>query len=81
METGHQDLGAVLLEDVARARGWSEGQTHNAKRLLDGGMGERLGYKSFEETTVAGDGPEAVEGEGWVYYLYEERIAEVSDLI
>lgn len=81
METGHQDLGAIPLEEVARARGWSEGQTYNAKRLIDGGMGERLGYKSFEETTFAGDEPEAVAGEGWVYYLYEDRVAEVADLI
>ena len=81
METGHQELGAVPLEEVARARGWSDGQTYNAKRLIDGGMGERLGYKSFEETTVAGDGPEGVAGEGWVYYLYEDRVAEVTELL
>jgi hypothetical protein len=81
MEAGHQELGAVPLDRVARARGWSEGQIHNARRLLDGGMGERLGYKSFEETTVAGEDEEAVAGEAWVYYLYEDRIAEVSDLI
>ena len=76
METGHEQLGAMPLEEVARARGWSDGQTYNAKRLIDGGMGERLGYKSFEETTVAGDA-----GEGWVYYLYEDRVAEVTELI
>jgi hypothetical protein len=69
------------LEEVARARGWSQGQTHNAKRLIDGGMGERLGYKVFEETGLAGDGPEAVPGEAWVYYLYEDRVAEVAELI
>ena len=38
------------------------------------------GYKSFEETTF-GDGTEALEGEGWVYYLYEERVEEVEGLI
>jgi hypothetical protein len=81
VESGHQELGAVPLDEVARARGWSDGQTHNAKRLIDGGMGERLGYKSFEETTVAGEGAEALAGEGWVYYLYEDRIAEVAELI
>ena len=43
-------------------------------------MGERLGYKSFEETTF-GVGKEALEGEGRVYYLYEERVAEVEGLI
>ena len=44
-------------------------------------MGERLGYKSFEETTFGGGNEEALEGEGWVYYLYEERVEEVSELI
>ena len=80
MESGHQDLGAVPMADVARARGWSEAQTYNAKRLIDGGMGERLGYKSFEETTF-GSGGDALEGEGWVYYLYSDRIEEVEDLL
>jgi hypothetical protein len=69
------------LEEVARARGWSPGQTYNAKRLIDGGMGERLGYKVFEETDLAGGEQEAVEGEGWVYYLYDDRVAEVAELI
>jgi hypothetical protein len=81
VETGHQELGALPLGEVARARGWSEGQTYNAKRLIDDGMGERLGYKVFEETSRAGGGQEAVEGEGWVYYPYEDRIAEVAELI
>jgi hypothetical protein len=80
VEAGHQNLGAVRLAEVARARGWSDAQTSNAKRLIDGGMGERLGYKSFEETTFGG-GEEALEGEGWVYYLYEERLEEVAELI
>jgi len=80
VEAGHQNLGAVRLAEVARARGWSDAQTANAKRLIDGGMGERLGYKSFEETTFGG-GEEALEGEGWVYYLYEERLEEVAELI
>ena len=81
MQTGHQELGAVPLDQVARTRGWSDGQIHNARRLLDGGMGERLGYKSFEETTLGGQGEEGLEGEGWVYYLYEDRVDEVSELI
>ncbi len=80
MESGHQELGAIPLEAVARARGWSDGQTYNAKRLIDGGMGERLGYKAFEETSLGG-GEEELAGEGWVYYLYEDRVAEVADLI
>jgi hypothetical protein len=80
VESGHQELGAVPLAEVARARGWSDAQTYNAKRLIDGGMGERLGYKSFEETTFGGD-EQALEGEGWVYYLYEERVEEVAELI
>ena len=80
MEAGHQELGAVRLIEAARTRGWSDAQTHNAQRLIDGGMGERLGYKSFEETTFGG-GNEALEGEGWVYYLYEECVAEVEGLI
>jgi hypothetical protein len=81
VESGHQQLGAVPLDAVARARGWSDGQIHNARRLIDGGMGDRLGYKSFEETTVAGDDAEALAGEAWVYYLYEDRVEEVADLI
>ena len=68
------------MAEAARARCWSDAQMHNAQRLIDGGMGERLGFKSFEETTF-GDGTEALEGEGWVYYLYEERIEEVEGLI
>ncbi len=80
MEAGHQERGAVPLAEVARTRGWSDAQTYNAQRLIDGGMGERLGYKSFEETTFGG-GTEALEGEGWVYYLYEERVEEVAELI
>lgn len=81
METGHQELGTVPLDQVARVRGWSDGQIHNARRLIDGGMAERLGYKSFEETTLAGEGPQAVAGEGWVHYLYEDRVEEVEALI
>jgi hypothetical protein len=77
---GHQELRAVRIAEAARARGWSDAQTYNAQRLIDGGMGERLGYKSFEETRF-GVGKEALEGEGWVYYLYEERVAEVEGLI
>jgi hypothetical protein len=80
MGAGHQELGAVRLSEVARARGWSEAQQYNARRLIDGGMGERLGYKSFEETTV-GEGADAMEGEAWVYYLYEDRLDEVAELI
>jgi hypothetical protein len=81
VESGHQELGAIPLDQVARARGWSEGQTYNAKRLIDGGMGERLGYKVFEETSFAGGEEDAVAGEGWVYYLYEDRVEEVAELI
>lgn len=80
MGTGHEDLAAVPLAAVARARGWSDAQVYNARRLIDGGLGERLGYKSFEETTF-GEDEDALEGEGWVYYLYEERVQEVHDLI
>ena len=81
MGSGYQELGTVALAAVARARGWSDAQTYNAQRLIDGGMGERLGYKSFEETTFGGGSEEALEGEGWVYYLYEERVEEVAELI
>ena len=80
MQTGHEERGAVPLAEVVRTRAWSSAQTYNAQRLIDGGMGERLGYKSFEETTF-GEGGEALEGEGWVYYLYEERLEEVEGLI
>jgi hypothetical protein len=81
VEAGHQELGALRLAEVARARGWSAARASNAKRLIDGGMGERLGYKSFEETTLGDDGEDALEGEAWVYYLYEERVEEVEELI
>ena len=77
---GHIDLGAVPLQAVARARGWSEAQTRDAMRLIDSGMGERLGYKVFEETTV-GEGEQAVDGEAWVHYLYEDRVQEVEGLL
>jgi hypothetical protein len=80
VESGHQEMGALRLAEVARTRGWSDAQTSNAQRLIDGGMGERLGYKSFEETTF-GAGNEALEGEGSVYYLYEARVEEVEGLI
>jgi hypothetical protein len=80
MEAGHEDLAAVPMAAVARARGWSDAQVHNARRLIDGGMGARLGYKSFEETTF-GEDEDALEGEAWVYYLYEERLGELQDLI
>jgi hypothetical protein len=80
VEAGHSELGALPMAEVARTRGWSEAQTYNARRLIDGGLGNRLGYKSFEETTF-GDAGEALEGEAWVYYLYEERVDEVQALI
>jgi hypothetical protein len=32
-------------------------------------------------SSFAGGRQEAVEGEGWVYYPYEDRIAEVAELI
>lgn len=80
MEPGHEELGAIGIAGVARARGWTEAQLYNAQRLIDGGMGERLGYKSFEETTF-GEDEDALEGEGWVYYLYEDRVDEVEALI
>jgi hypothetical protein len=68
------------MAEAARARGWTEAQLYNARRLIDGGMGERLGYKSFEETTI-GEDEDALEGEGWVYYLYEDRVDEIEALI
>jgi len=58
---GYEDLGAMRMAEAARTRGWSDAQIHNAQRLIDGGMGERLGYKSFEETTFGG-GKEALAG-------------------
>jgi hypothetical protein len=80
--SGYQELGALALAEVALTRGWSDAQTYNAQRLIDGGMGERLGYKSFERTTFGGGiEEEALEGERWVYYLYEERVEEVEELI
>jgi hypothetical protein len=44
-------------------------------------MGERLGYTSFEQTTFAGGSEEALQGEGWVHYLYEERVEQAAELI
>ena len=72
-------MGAIAVDEVARRRGWSAGQAAGARRLIDSGN-DRLGYRSFEETTV-GEGDDAVAGEGWVHYLYEERIEEVEPLL
>jgi hypothetical protein len=79
MEGGHAELGAVSVDEVARRRGWSPGQAAGARRLIDSGN-DRLGFKAFEETTV-GEGEDAIAGEGWVHYLYEERIEEVEPLL
>lgn len=81
MDPGYQELGAVPLAELARAKGWTDAQANNARRLLDGDMGQHLGYKSFEETMVGDEGGEPLVGEAWVYYLYEDRIDEVVDLI
>ena len=72
MEAGHQELGACDWPRPPGRGNWSYAQTYKAQPLIEGGMGERLGYKSFEGTTFGG-GEEALEGEGWVYYLYQER--------
>jgi hypothetical protein len=77
---GYLQMPATRLAEVAAARGWSAGQVQSAQRLIDGGMGEHLGYKAFEETTV-GEGSDALEGEAWVYYLYDERVEEVEGLV
>jgi hypothetical protein len=79
VEQGHTELGAVPVDEVARRRGWSDAQAASARRLIDSGN-DRLGFKSFEETTV-GHGDDAVAGEGWVHYLYADRIDEVEPLL
>lgn len=63
MEAGHRELGACDWPRPPGRGSWSYAQTYKAQRLIDGGMGERLGYKSFEETTFGG-GEEALEGGG-----------------
>jgi len=77
---GYLAMPATKLAEVAAARGWSGAQVQSAQRLIDGGMGEHLGYKAFEETVV-GEGSDALEGEAWVYYLYDERVEEVEGLV
>ena len=77
---GSLEIPATRLIEVAVARGWSEGRARNAMRVIDGGMGERFGYKSFEETTVS-EGGDDVEGMAWVYHLYDERVEELEELV
>ena len=81
MGSGYQELGTVALAAVARARGWSDAQTYNAQRLIDGGVGSASATKSFWRPRFGGGSEEALDGEGWVYYLYEERVEEVAELI
>jgi hypothetical protein len=80
MDEGYERPEGVRLEEVAAARGWSEAQVRSAMRLLDGGMGLRLGEKRFEETMMGHD-DQALEGEAWVYYLFSDRIEETEGLL
>jgi hypothetical protein len=78
--SGHLKLDATRLKEVASGRGWSEQQVNNAKRMIDGGMGTTYGFKEYEETTF-GDSDGGMEGFGWVYYLYNERLEELEAII
>jgi hypothetical protein len=76
--SGHLKIDATLLTSIARTRGWSEERTNNAKRIIDGGMGTNYGFKEYEETSIEDSG---MEGFGWVYYLYNERLDELESII
>jgi hypothetical protein len=79
--SGHLELESSPLDSVAKARDWSEQQIYNAKRIIDGGMGSNYGYKEYEETTFGQQSEGELEGYGWVYHLYNERIDELESLL
>ena len=78
---GHLELDSTRLEEVARNRGWSDSQVYNARRIIDGGLGTSYGYKEYEETSFGEDADGGLEGFGWVYHLYNERVEEIESLI
>jgi hypothetical protein len=79
--SGHLELDSTKLEQVAQNRGWSDARIHNAKRIIDGGMGSNYGYKEYEETSFGDPDEGGMEGFGWVYHLYNERIEDLESLI
>jgi hypothetical protein len=79
--SGHIKIEATLLREVAAARRWSEQQANNARRIIDGGMGTAYGFKEYEETTFGETDDGGMEGFGWVYYLYNERLEELEAII
>jgi hypothetical protein len=79
--SGHLELDSTRLDQVARKRNWSEAQIHNAKRIIDGGMGSNYGHKEYEETNFGSPEDGGLEGFGWVYHLYDERIEDLESLI
>jgi len=79
--SGHLELEALPLDKVAESRNWSEQQVYNARRIIDGGMGSNYGYKEYQETSFGNAGEGEMDGFGWVYHLYVERINDLQDLI
>jgi len=79
--SGHLELESIRLNEVAQSRNWSEQQVYNAKRIIDGGMGANYGYKEYEETSFGEADDGGLEGYGWVYHLYSERIDDLQSLL
>jgi hypothetical protein len=78
--SGHLELDSTPLEQVARDRAWTQQQTYNAKRIIDGGLGSNYGYKEYEEVKF-GNSEVGLEGYGWVYHLYNERIQDLESIL
>ena len=79
--SGHLELNSKKLEEVARNRNWTEQQIYNARRIIDGGMGENYGFKEYSETSFGPEDEGGLDGYGWVYHLYDDRIGELEALI
>jgi hypothetical protein len=79
--SGHLKIDATRLGELAHSRNWSDQQINNAKRIIDGGMGTTYGFKEYEETTLGEPEDGGMEGFGWVYYLYNERVEELESII
>lgn len=79
--SGHLELNSTRLEQVAERRNWTDSQTYNARRIIDGGMGSNYGYKEYEETSFGKEDEGGLDGFGWVYHLYDERVDELESLI
>jgi len=78
--SGHLELDATPLEQVGRDRGWTPQQVHNAKRIIDGGLGSNYGFKEYEEVKF-GSSEGSLEGYGWVYHLYDERVTDLESIL